>query len=152
MTKKKMIYTIAAITFLIDFFLKRLVIAKINISESIEVVKDFFYFTRVENNGAAFGILDGKVFIFILIAFFFLIYLFKMIKEEKLLTKLEVAGYGLLIGGIVGNFYDRVLYGAVIDFINVYIFNYDFPVFNIADSAIIIGTFLLIISIFQKEK
>ena len=59
--------------------------------------------------------------------------------------------FGLLYGGIIGNLIDRMLYGYVIDFLDFKIFNFNYPVFNIADIGIVIGILLLIIAIFKKE-
>ena len=69
-------------------------------------------------------------------------------KNNKLLN----VTYGLLFGGILGNLIDRIVRGYVIDYIGVYIFNYKFPVFNLADSFITIGVILMIISTFKEEK
>ena len=60
--------------------------------------------------------------------------------------------YSMLISGIVGNIIDRVLYGKVIDFISFHIFSYNAPVFNIADSLIVVGAILLVIIIARGEK
>ena len=63
-------------------------------------------------------------------------------------------GLGLLLGGAIGNFIDRIRFGYVVDFINVRLFNsYDFPVFNIADISIVIGTIIiLILTLFDKQE
>ena len=66
-------------------------------------------------------------------------------------TKLNTYGFGLLLGGILGNLSDRLIFGYVKDFLDFIIFKYDFPVFNIADICIVIGVILLIISILKGE-
>ena len=64
-----------------------------------------------------------------------------------MILKLNIYGFGFLLGGILGNLADRLLFGYVKDFFDFIIFNYDFPVFNIADIFIVLGVFMLIISI-----
>ena len=73
------------------------------------------------------------------------------ISFNKFKSKLELFGYSLILGGAIGNLYDRIVYGYVIDFLDFYIFKYDYPVFNVADIAIVIGTLLLVIAIFKGE-
>ena len=70
--------------------------------------------------------------------------------QEKELNKLEKISYGLVIGGALGNIIDRVFYGYVIDFIDVHIFNYNYPIFNLADSFIVIGIILILMDSLKK--
>lgn len=72
--------------------------------------------------------------------------------KNKILNQLELWSYGFLLGGIFGTLIDRVLRGYVTDFLDFTIFNYQFPVFNIADICIVFGVFLTIISIWKGEK
>ena len=67
-------------------------------------------------------------------------------------NKRNILAFGLLIGGIVGNLLDRIIFGYVRDFLDFYVFNYDFPVFNVSDMAIVAGIFLLIIAIVKGEE
>jgi signal peptidase II len=67
------------------------------------------------------------------------------------MTKTETLCYGLILGGATGNLIDRVIYGYVIDFIEVKIFNYNFPIFNLADSFIVIAFILLLIIEIRKD-
>ena len=69
---------------------------------------------------------------------------------DKKITKLDVVSYSLVIGGILGNLVDRVLYGSVIDYLDFYLFGYNAPVFNFADSCIVIGA-IIIICVLIKE-
>ena len=81
-----------------------------------------------------------------------LIFMIYSIHTMKNLSKIEEILFGILIGGIIGNLFDRIVYSSVIDFIDVIIFGYDFPIFNIADSLIVISTLSLIIMSFRSDK
>lgn len=147
---KTKIWLISIIVFIIDQITKQIVNSSILYGDSIKIIKNFFYLTHAQNKGAAFSILQGKTFMFIIIAVFFLLYLFKIIKEEKKLSRLNIISYGLLIGGIIGNLTDRIVYGYVVDFFDFKIFNYAFPIFNIADMAMVIGTIIMIYIIIRE--
>ena len=107
-------------------------------------VDHFLYLTSHRNQGAAWGILQGKMIFFyvvtVLVVTMVVLWIKKLdVKKEKLL----LIALSLILGGALGNLIDRVLYQQVTDFINVYIFGYDFPIFNIADSALCIGVLLM---------
>lgn len=110
------------------------------------IIDDFFQFHYVENRGAAFGILQHKRIFFIVITLAIIIFLsFYLIKHYNELNKLSRIAFALLIGGAAGNLIDRIRFAYVVDFISFKLINrYDFPVFNIADIAIVISTFLII--------
>lgn len=122
--------------------------------KGIEIIKNFFYIMKVENTGGAWGIFSGNVVFLALISLFVTIMLFSFIKneeKEKELNKLSITYYGLLFSGIIGNLIDRIFNGYVIDFLNFYIFGYDYPVFNIADIFIVVGVILMIIDVLRGE-
>ena len=123
-----------------------------SLSNNIEVIKDFFYITYAENTGAAFSILNNSRFFLILMGICAIIMIFIFFIKNKKQTKLSIASYGILLGGIVGNLFDRIKYGYVIDYLDFKIFGYNFPIFNLADIAIVIGCFLLIIMIIMEDK
>ena len=83
-----------------------------------------------------------------LIIIFIGIYVYK----NKINSKVEQFGYSVILGGAIGNFVDRIVYGYVIDFLDFNILGYDFPIFNFADTFIVIGVFLLVISSFGVRK
>lgn len=115
---------------------------------SVNVIKGFFKFTYLENDGGAWGIFGGKLVFFILItvaALGLMIYLLKDFDLNN--NKLYSIGLCLVIAGTIGNFIDRVLYKYVIDFFDFIFFGYDFPIFNVADICITFGVGLLIIKI-----
>ena len=148
MTKK--IYITAIIIFIIDQISKVIISSYIGLNSSIRVIKNFFYLTYTNNTGASFGILKNSRVLLIILSIIALLILLRYISTFKE-TKYNILGLGFLMGGIIGNLLDRVLFGYVRDFFNFYIIGYDFPVFNIADIFIVLGVFILIISILKGE-
>lgn len=142
----KKILFISFITFIIDFISKILVKSNLILYKQIAVIDNFLYLTYTNNYGAAFSILKNSKIFLIIIGLIILIYLVLYIKKHEPKKVIEIIAYGLLIGGILGNLYDRVVYGYVIDFLDFYIFGYDFAIFNIADSFIVIAIILLFIN------
>ena len=132
--------------FIIDFFSKLIVKTNLKLFQSIEVIPNFFNITFVYNEGAAFSILEGKKILFILLGLLLIIGLVIFIRKEKL-TKYKTLYYSLLIGGVLGNMFDRIFYPGVVDFFDFKLFTYDAPIFNVADSFIVIATILIIIEI-----
>lgn len=137
------------ILIIVDQVTKLMIKSKFVLYESVPVIDGFFNITYVLNPGAAFGILanlpetyrKGFFIIITIIAISAILYL--MIKESHF--KLRSVAYTLILSGAVGNFIDRVYMGKVVDFLDVYIKNHHWPAFNVADSAITIGVFLLIL-------
>lgn len=120
--------------------------------ESFPVIKNFLHMTLVHNTGIAFGLFkdQGMVFIVIpIIAIILLVFnIFYYRQNDSVLSRSYIVGYSLILGGAMGNLYDRIIYGHVIDFIDFQVF----PVFNIADSAITIGAILIAIKCFQLSS
>jgi len=143
MYKKMILITILFI--FIDQISKGLINVYMNLNDSINIINNFFNLTYVHNYGAAFSMFTGGRYIFIIVTIIALnlIYLF-FIKDKKL-SNFEMVTYSMLLSGIIGNLIDRVLFGYVIDFLDFNIFGYDFAIFNIADSFIVISVILLII-------
>ncbi|MCQ2008886.1 MAG: signal peptidase II [Sporolactobacillus sp.] len=145
-------YALAFIVLLIDQLSKWLVVHNMAIGQSTPIVPGFFYLTSIRNNGAAWSILEGQfVFFFIITIVVLAVVVYYM---QKLGRKQPILGtsLGLIIGGTLGNFIDRLFRGEVVDFIHVYIVRYNFPVFNLADSSLFIGVVLLIIYLFLDGK
>ena len=149
---KKEPYIIALFFFLLDFISKQVIIHTIPLNESIKVIDKFFYLTYVRNKGAAFSILQDRRILLLIISVIALFLINKYMNKEEL-NKLESISYGMIIGGIIGNLFDRVFNSYVIDFLDFKIFGYNYPVFNLADSFIVIGIIIMIIlSIKGKKK
>ena len=142
MNKKKMTLTIIILT-LIDFIIKYLIRTNFKILDTYKVIKDFFYLTYVKNTGAAFSVLENNMLFIILMSIVLLIYLVYYLNKTKL-EKLQKVSLILIISGVIGNLIDRVFFSGVIDYLSFVIFGYYFPIFNLADTYIVIGVFLLI--------
>ena len=121
--------------------------------EEISVIDNFFYFTYLENTGAAYGIFSGNT---IMLAVFSIIFIiafavYDYFNHEKSWT--YIGGVSLIISGAIGNLIDRLFLGYVRDFISIRLFSF---VFNIADLWVTVGVILfvvnLIISIFKDKK
>lgn len=136
----------------IDQISKLLVVNLLTKTDSITIIKNFFYLTYINNDGAAFSILVGKRIFLILIAVLVIVMLIRYIKKNNIQNKLELVSLALIIGGSLGNLMDRVVRGYVIDFLDFKIFNYNFPIFNLADTFIVIGVFLLLLKEIRKEN
>lgn len=138
-------YIIAALILLIDQITKWLIVKNMEIGENIAVIENFFYITSHRNRGAAWGILQGQMWFFYIITAVVIVGLIYYIQKHTKENKVMGIALGFMLGGAVGNFIDRLFRKEVVDFINTYIFSYDFPIFNIADSALCIGVGLLFI-------
>lgn len=147
---KKFILILSTLLMFVDQLIKYFVIHNLELYKSIKLIPNFFYITFVKNDGAAFSILRGNRWLLIAIGIIALMFMIKLIIMDKKITKLDVVSYSLVIGGILGNLVDRVLYGSVIDYLDFYLFGYNAPVFNFADSCIVIGA-IIIICVLIKE-
>jgi signal peptidase II len=121
-------------------------------TNGIILIKDFFGFEYLENRGAAFGILQNRV---ILLALFTLIVILGMVYyiiKYRPKSKLLRISFAMIISGALGNLYDRLFYKYVVDFILIHFKDvYYFPTFNVADMLVVVGTFILAISILKGE-
>lgn len=149
--KKKIVF-ISSVYLIIDQMSKALLERFLELNQSIEIIPSFFSITYVRNEGAAWSLFSGNQVFLIIMSFLALYVIYVYFIKNKSLNTLELWSYGFLLGGIFGNLIDRVIRGYVIDFLDFTIFNYHFPVFNIADIGIVIGVFLTIISLWKGEK
>lgn len=146
----KKVYILAIILFIMDQISKALVSTYLNLNESLTIIKDFFYIRYINNTGASFGILSNSKMLLIILSVVAIIIILRYMNTFKK-TKMNFIGFGLILGGILGNLSDRILFGYVKDFLDFIIFNYDYPVFNLADIFIVVGVIILIISTIRGE-
>jgi signal peptidase II len=122
---------------------------------SITVVERFFNITYLRNKGAAFGILASSTYrlpFFILVSLVAACVIFVVIKRLRDDQKLAAISLSLIFSGALGNLIDRIRLGEVIDFLDVHWYDHHWPAFNIADSAICVGVFLLAIDMYLEER
>lgn len=149
MYKKITIFSILWVV--IDQIIKFVVSNFIPYQTDIKIIPNFFYITNVHNEGAAWSILSGNVFLLAILGIVALIFIYYFFLKDKQLSKVETISYSLLIGGIVGNLIDRIFLGYVVDYIGVILIGYYFPIFNFADIGIVIAIFIMIILSIKEE-
>ena len=152
MTKIKKIILISSFVILLDQLSKIFIRIYLDVNSGFKVLGNFFKIMHVENEGAAWSVLNGKWILLTVLGLLFLVFIFRCIIKDSRNTKLNIMGYSFLIGGIIGNIIDRIIYQRVTDFLSFRIFGYSFPVFNIADTFIVIGMVIFIIDVFLEGK
>ena len=148
--KKSKIYALCAVIIIIDQVVKLLVTNNMELMQEIVVIPNFFTLFYVENTGAAFGMFEGAILPFIIVGLGVFFYIARLVDKTKKINLLNGIAFGLLMGGIVGNLIDRILYKAVVDYLQFIIGGNRFAVFNIADIAIVVGVSLLVIEMIKE--
>lgn len=146
----KKTYLIAVLILIIDQISKSLIEIFFKLNESVMVIKNFFYITVVHNTGGAWSIFSNHSYLFIIASIVAIVLLIKFMFGFKNNLRNSIA-FASLFGGIFSNLADRLFLGYVRDFLDFKIFGYDYPIFNIADIAIVIGVILLIIAVIKGE-
>ena len=149
---RKFHFLIAFFVVVLDRIAKWAVAANIPLHDSVQVIPGFFRLTHVQNRGAAFGLFAdspsewkiGALVLFSLVALAVVLAL--LWKNSHAMTTTGM-GLALILGGALGNLWDRLVSGHVTDFLLFYVGSYQWPAFNVADSAIVIGAGLLVIEI-----
>ena len=145
-------FLLALFVVLLDRWTKRLVAAHVAMYTPIQIIPGFFRITHTENTGAAFSLFADspshwKTAMLISFSVIAMIVVSVLLwKQARALTMTGIA-LSLILGGAVGNLWDRVASGRVVDFLLFYVKSYQWPVFNLADSAIVIGASLLVLEI-----
>ncbi len=150
-----MVFIVSSLIIILDQISKLLAVKYLQGSASYIIKKNFFELTYVENYGAAFGILQDRRTFFIIMTLAVVIGIaFFIINNYYAMNGFLKVGLAMLLGGAIGNFIDRIRLGYVIDFISFKFINkYHFPVFNIADIFIVLGTgLILILVLFDKYE
>ncbi|CUA81070.1 MULTISPECIES: signal peptidase II [Anoxybacillus] len=145
-------YLLAFVVILIDQWTKWLVVRYMELGESIPIIENVLYMTSHRNRGAAWGMLQGQFWLFYVITIVVVVGIVIYIQRLQPTQRLFGIALGLMLGGALGNFIDRVFRKEVVDFVHTYIFNYSFPIFNVADAALTIGVALMFIYTWIEEK
>jgi len=145
----KYIWLPFTVVVLLDRITKLLVLNNMNVGESIAVIQGFFHLTYILNPGAAFGILAGQRWFFVVVAVVVLgliVYFQNKLPAEQKLLRVCM---GMIAVGAIGNLLDRLFISKVIDFLDFKIWPY---IFNVADSMIVVGGILMVILVYKMEK
>ena len=139
------VYLIVGLSFvaaIVDQLTKLIVVSNLKPVSEVVLIPGLLSFSYVENKGAAFGILSDARWVFILFTIIIIIALLFFIVKKNISSKLFITSAVLIIGGGIGNLYDRILLGYVVDFIKVSFFP---PVFNFADCCVTVGAALMVV-------
>lgn len=135
---------------LIDQVIKFILLNTMNFYDTITIVDNFFNIKLVKNTGAAFSFLESNNTVLIIITLLILSIIIYLIVKDKF-NHYEKIVISIIMGGIIGNLIDRIIYGGVIDYLSFKLFNSYMPIFNFADIVIVLGTILLGYFIIREE-
>lgn len=147
---KKRLPLLGIVVIIIDLLTKYLTESKLALGTSKTIISGFFDIYYVRNTGAAWSMLDGQRWFFIVLASavcLFLIYYFVKETDPFLLT-----AFTLMFAGTFGNLFDRIAFGYVRDMLSFNIFGYAFPVFNVADVSLVLGVLVLGFKLIRDER
>ena len=149
---RKLHFLISLAVVCLDRLAKWEVARNLALHENIQVIPDFFRITHVENRGAAFGLFadspsEWKIAVLVLFSIVALVIVSALLWRNSHSITTTGVGLALILGGALGNLWDRLVSGRVVDFLLFYVGQYQWPAFNVADSAIVIGAGLLVIEI-----
>ncbi len=145
---------LSALVIIIDQLTKRVVDTSMSLYQSIELAP-YFQLTYLRNQGAAFSFLSGaggwQRWFFIGLAVAASVFICFWLKKLNRTQRWEAIAWSLVLGGALGNLIDRILYGYVIDFLDVHAGEWHWPAFNVADSAITAGVIMLLLDSFKSQ-
>jgi len=146
---RKYHFLIALVVVFLDRLTKWWIAQTIAVGNTVPVVPGFFRLTHVQNHGAAFGLFDEsptqwKIGALILFSIVALVIVTALLWKNSHAMTVTGVGLSLVLGGAVGNLWDRLFTGHVVDFLDFYVGSYHWPAFNVADAAIVSGAILLV--------
>jgi signal peptidase II len=153
--KYRVLIIVSLITIVLDQATKLYIARTLPLHTMITVIENFFTITYLRNKGAAFGILahsSWRLPFFILVSAIAVVVILVVIAKLRDDQRLAAFSLSLIFAGALGNLIDRISYGEVIDFIYVHWYEHYWPAFNVADSAICVGVFLLALDMFREEQ
>ncbi|MEB2278626.1 signal peptidase II [Lysinibacillus xylanilyticus] len=147
-------YGLAAFVVILDQWTKWLIVKNMEFGERISVWDPWFGILSHRNRGAAWGMLEGQMWLFSIVTIGVICAILYFYHKEAKGKPIFQVGLMFLLGGAVGNFIDRIFRGEVVDFVSVLIpvINYDFPIFNIADAALTMAVVILMIGLIVEDK
>jgi signal peptidase II len=150
-------YSVAAAVVALDRLTKWIVETNVSTLDTIHVIPGFFDIVRSENRGVAFGMFNDstsewRTALLVVLALAAVLFVSAMLWRPDKLDRFSFWGLALILGGAAGNVFDRIMWGRVTDFLDFYFGTYHWHTFNIADSAIVIGSGLLLLDLLRPKK
>lgn len=150
-------YAAAAGVFALDRLTKWIIESRVSFTDTYKVIPGFFDIVNSQNRGVAFGILNDstsewRTTLLVLASIAAVLVVSVVLWRAERLHRLLLWGLALILGGAAGNVFDRMVWGRVTDFLLFYIGQYQWPAFNVADSAIVIGSGLLLLDQFRPRR
>jgi len=150
-------YSVAAGVVVLDRLTKWIVEINVSALDTIHVIPGFFDIVRSENRGVAFGMFNDstsewRTTLLVVLALAAVVFVSAMLWRPDKLDRSSFWGLALILGGAAGNVFDRIMWGRVTDFLDFYVGTYHWHTFNIADSAIVIGSGLLLLDLLRPKK
>lgn len=145
-------YLIAMLILCLDQISKWVIVEQLEIGEKITVIDKVLAITSHRNQGAAWGMLQNQFWLFYLITGIVVVGIVFCMQKYAKNHRLLGVSLAFMLGGAIGNFLDRVFRQEVVDFVQVYIGSYPFPIFNVADMALCIAVGLMIIDTLIEDK
>ena len=150
-------YGVAAAVFVLDRLSKWIIESRVSFSDTYRVIPGFFDIVNSQNRGVAFGILNDSTFewrttLLVVASIAAVIVVSIVVWNARRMDRLSLWGLSLILGGAAGNVFDRMVWGRVTDFLLFYVGEYQWPAFNVADSAIVIGSGLLLLDQIRPKR
>jgi signal peptidase II len=150
-------YGVSAAVFALDRLTKWIVDTHVSFLDTYRVIPGFFDIVRSQNRGVAFGIFNDstsewRTLLLVVASIAAVVVVSVMLWKARKLDRLTLSGLALILGGAAGNVFDRIVWGRVTDFLLFYIRDYQWPAFNMADSAIVIGSGLLMVDLLRSKR
>ena len=150
-------YGAAAAVVALDRLTKWIIETNVSFADSYRVIPNFFDIVHSQNRGIAFGFFnDGATSLSTALLSLFslaaVLVIAALLWNAGRLDRLSVAGLALILGGAAGNLFDRIVWGRVTDFLEFYVGSYHWPTFNVADSAVVIGSGLLLLELLRQRR
>lgn len=149
---------ITIIVFFANWWARTTIVQTMSLYERIDVIENFFSITHIRNPGAAFGIFSKldpsyRLPLLLCITFVALIFIGYLLIKSRQDHRTMRVGLSLVAGGAIGNFYERLIYGEVVDYLDFYLGNYHWPAFNMADVFISTGIgFIFLYTFFKRGR
>jgi signal peptidase II len=150
-------YGTALAVFLLDRVTKWIIETRVSFMDTHKIIPGFFDIVHSENRGVAFGIFNDstsewRTTLLVLASVLAVTFVSAMLWRADRLDRFSFWGLSLILGGAAGNVFDRIFYGRVTDFLLLYVGSFQWPAFNVADTAIVCGSGLLLIDLLRPKR